>query len=200
MNHPRLMRRDLEQVVAARHDARGERRRAGGGARRLAGVLGPVVFVSTWAVLGQRRGDGYSPVADPISRLAAVDAPDRLVMTAGMLALAAGIGAWSSTLPCSIGRRAAQATALATVAIAVTPLGSSVGGVPHGVAAATAYATLAALPVATRRARSSTTVTSIVAALLLASIVSPSGHGLFQRAGLTLGHAWIVTRACRPAV
>ena len=42
-------------------------------ARALGGVVGPGVFIATWAVLGA-RAEGYSPVQDPISRLAATDA------------------------------------------------------------------------------------------------------------------------------
>lgn len=160
-------------------------------------MLGPVSFGLAWAVLGRRHGDGYSPIADPISRLAATDAPDRAAMTAGMLALAAGVGLWGTTLGSSTARRLGYGTALATIGIAATPLGSSAGGIPHVVAAGTAYATLAALPAATQPSRSSGAVTAGVAACLLASVMAPAGRGFLQRAGLTIGHAWIVTQACR---
>lgn len=169
------------------------------GVRRLGGILGPVAFITAWAVLGRRRGDGYSAVADPISRLAAVGAPDRVAMTAGMLALAGGIGAWSSTLRSAATRRMGGATALATLGIAVTPLGSSVGGVPHAVAAGAAYAALTLLPVVARRTRGAAAVSVVAGTLLLASVSAPSARGVLQRAGLTVAHAWIVARAFRPA-
>lgn len=53
------------------------------------GVVGPVAFITAWAVLGSTQ-PYYSPIADPISRLAAIDAPTSVAMTGGFLAFAAG--------------------------------------------------------------------------------------------------------------
>ena len=41
--------------------------------RAFAGIAGPATFIAAWSVLGATRS-GYSPVHDPISRLAAVEA------------------------------------------------------------------------------------------------------------------------------
>ena len=54
-------------------------------------IAGPVAFVTAWAALGAGAG-GYDPARDAISRLAALGAPTRPAMTAGLLALAAGMG------------------------------------------------------------------------------------------------------------
>jgi hypothetical protein len=180
--------------------------------RALGGVAGPAAFVTAWSVLGARRGGGYSPIDDPISRLAAVDAPTRVAMTAGFLAFAAGVSMYAQELRRASGSgagRAALATALATVGIAATPLDSPLGGVPHAACAGLAYATLAATPLlAARRLRdeghatAATTSTALglaSGACLLTSILAPSATGFWQRVGLTLGDVWIVASALRIA-
>ena len=65
--------------------------------RSIAGAVAPSVFITAWAVLGART-DGYSPVDDPISRLAAVGAPTRIPMTAALVAYAIGLGAYAGQL------------------------------------------------------------------------------------------------------
>jgi hypothetical protein len=176
-------------------------------ARRLAqagGVAGPAAFVAAWAVLGARAA-GYSPVEDPISRLAAVGAPSRTAMTAGMLAFAGGVTAFAVAERRSLGRGAAMATgltAVATAAVAALPLDASFGDAPHAGAVAVAYAALAAAPwldgvSAGRRRTLSHVVGAAIATALVASVVAPDHHGLLQRTGLTIGDAWIVAGAAR---
>src|SRR4051812_28975626 len=107
--------------------------------RALGGIVGPAAFVAAWASLGPRAPD-YSPVHDPISRLAAVGAPTRVAMTAGFLAFSAGVLPASTVLrrTHSPATGAAAATAaLATAAVALAPLGASFGDVPHAAAAGT---------------------------------------------------------------
>ncbi len=58
--------------------------------RALSGIVGPVAFTLAWAVSG-RRQDAYSVRHEHISGLAAPDATDPQIMTAGFLAL--GLGA-----------------------------------------------------------------------------------------------------------
>lgn len=172
----------------------------------LAGIAGPVAFIAAWSILGLRRA-GYSPVHDPISRLAAVDAPMRAVMTAGFLAFGAGVGLYAPQLRRVAGGSAVAAavTAAATVGIAATPLGGSLGDGPHAVAAGIAYTALAATPLLAVRklhatghpALSATSAATglAIGALLAASAILPQGTGLAQRAGLTLGDAWIIASA-----
>jgi hypothetical membrane protein len=175
----------------------------------VGGIIGPAAFIATWSVLGTRRAQ-YSPLHDPISRLAAVDAPTRWAMTAGFIAFSAGVGAYAlaarRTLPGGVAAAAAT-TAGATLAVAALPLGGPGGDGPHAVAAAVAYASLAAAPLAVGRAsrdaeRASVRHASLgtalaVGAALAASALAPSYAGLLQRAGLTLGDVWIAATATR---
>lgn len=176
--------------------------------RAVGGVVGPAAFVGTWATLGLRKV-GYSPIDDPISRLAAVDASTRWAMSAGLVAFGAGVSLYAAELAVAVPGKAAAAaatTAAATIGIALTPLGSAVGGTAHAIAAGLAYSGLAATPVLaaktlaaqgrTTAAKASTLAGVATAALLLASVASPSRTGLLQRVGLTIGDAWIVASAC----
>lgn len=173
----------------------------------LGGMAGPVAFIATWAVLGTGR-EGYSPVHDPISRLAAVDASSRGAMTAGFLAFGVGVGAYAPALRARLSGGAGVAaaiTAAATVGVGALPLGGAGGDRPHAVAAGIAYTALAATPLLgarglaahgrSRAAAGSIAIAAIVAAALAASTVLPRGVGLAQRIGLTAGDAWIVATA-----
>lgn len=172
----------------------------------LGGVVGPAAFVAAWAVLG-RRLPGYSPVDDAISRLAAGGAPDRYVMTAGLVALGTGLPLYGSALRATLPGPAwvcATATGLATLGVATFPLGSPTPDRIHGIFAGIGYATLAATPLVaaaplarsgrTGWARVSVAAGLVSGASLLATLAGPAS-GLFQRLGLTTGHAWIVAGA-----
>ncbi len=92
-------------------------------------VVGPVAFVAAWAVAGAAT-EGYSPIDEAISRLAAVDAPQRNVMTLGFVAYGAYLLAAVPVLRrSSIGRcwPAVAVNALATWAVAALPLDRSSG-------------------------------------------------------------------------
>jgi hypothetical protein len=175
--------------------------------RAWGGVVGPAVFVIAWVVLG-RRQSGYSPVQDPISRLAAVDAPSRAAMTAAFLTFGAGVALYARELRSALPGGAALAaatTAAATVGIAAAPLGSSLGGAAHAACAGVAYVALALAPILGGRAffrqgRTAAAGLSVVAGALcggalVGSAISDRGIGLFQRTGLTVGDIWIVGTA-----
>lgn len=177
--------------------------------RALGGVIGPAAFVGAWLVLGLRRA-GYSPADDSISRLAAIDAPSRWAMTAGFVAFGTGVSIYATELRIGLPGGAAYAaltSAVATVGIAVTPLGSALGGTAHASCAGVAYAALASTPILGGRslaaqgyataAKASTLAGMVTGATLLASAISPTSTGLLQRIGLTVGDAWIVASACR---
>ena len=166
-------------------------------ARCVAGISGPGLFVATWSILG-RRDKSYSPIREPISRLAAVGAPSQIAMTAGFLIYAAGVAAFAPNLK-SRGRwasRCALANAGSMAAIAAFPLGRRNGDRPHVIAAGAAYATLSAIPLveaqeSKARHQTNNLIGTAAAALLLLSILSDRVQGAAQRAGLTLGHTWI---------
>lgn len=170
------------------------------------GVVGPAAFVTAWSVLGA-TASGYSPVDDAISRLAASGAPTRVPMSAGFAVFGAGMALFGVSLRSALpgpGWVLAMATGAATLAVAALPLETSIGDIPHHVAGAAGYATLAALPVVAaassagqkRRGwvRYSRATGALSAACLVASTLGPA-HGLFQRAGLTVADVWVVVTA-----
>ncbi len=180
-----------------------------GGTRRLAaigGIAGPVTFVSAWAALGAGAG-GYDPTRDAISRLAALGAPTRPAMTAGLLALAAGMGLYGFALrgpdppPRSLGRSGPAwllpvANGVATLAVAALPLGGR-SDWAHGVAAGLGYVTLAAIPAVVGRRPLPVAIGLVSALCLLLTVLADDRDGLFQRLGLTVAQAWVVVSAAR---
>ena len=98
-------------------------------------------------------------------------------------------------------------SAAGSVAIAATPLEGPLGGNVHASAAGVAYASLVALqltgaaPLAERTGRPAVVPVSRAMAALSAVCLAGNAFGpesvtgLFQRVGLTTGHAWIVASA-----
>jgi Protein of unknown function (DUF998) len=81
----------------------------------LCGVLGPAAFTAAWLV-AQRRQDEYQVRHEHISGLAAKDANDPHVMTAGFVALGGCTIAFASALDQRLGPRAGAGPALIGVA------------------------------------------------------------------------------------
>ncbi|MEZ5372050.1 MAG: DUF998 domain-containing protein [Microthrixaceae bacterium] len=110
--------------------------------RAIGGLVGPAAFIGAWAT-GTVVLDGYSPVPDAISRLAAVGADTRWLMTAGFL------GFTAASIPAAAAIRRAVpgsawtgvlGTGLATAVVAALPLDrSDAVDAAHGVAAAVGY-------------------------------------------------------------
>lgn len=171
------------------------------------GILGPVLFVAAWLVGGFLE-PRYSPVHDAISRLAAVGASTRLLMTAGLAAFATGMFVFAGALrrdlpgPAWI---AVVAAGLASVGVLATPLGETarIDDV-HGFFAVAGYVSLAAVPLLAAgplgasglagAAGVSVTV-AIGAGVCLAATAFDAVPGLFQRVGLTLLDAWVAGAA-----
>jgi hypothetical membrane protein len=170
-------------------------------------VVGPTVFVASWAALGAVK-DGYSPLHDPISDLAAVHASTRVVMTVAFVVFTIGLACYSCALRSALAGPAwiaALTTGIATLGVAAFPLDhSSTVDTAHGVFAGTGYVTLAATallsiaPLA-RIERKPWAVGAAIAggtsAIALALTLTGSLHGLFQRSGLTAGDIWVVASA-----
>ena len=169
------------------------------------GVIGPIGFVSAWTIGGIVTSRRYSPVEDTISQLAAIGAPTRTLMTAGMVAFGVAVPAYGLALRRALPGRAwvaAAATGIATLGVAATPLDRS----PlldnlHLAAAGAGYITLAAVPLLARKALIAeghgrlaafgTAMSAVSAAALPISIVV-SQSGLFQRIGLTAGDVFLI--------
>ncbi len=176
-------------------------------AAALGGIIGPVAFAGAWIATGAAAGH-YSPVDDAISRLAAVHAPTRAAMTAGFVAFGVGVPCYAWALRCALPGRAwltAAATGLATLGVAAAPLDrSATGDHLHACFAGLGYVTLAATPLLAaitlrrdnqRAAARVSAGAGAFAAASLALTLTGNAHGLFQRAGLSAGDAWIVASA-----
>ncbi len=183
-----------------------------------AGILGPVAFVATWAVLGAMR-DGYDPVAQAISELGEIGAASRPWMSAafvvfGVAGLPFAFGL-ARILPRG-GRAVGIAAAVCgvmTVGAAFFPCtatcpgpGTTFTDTGHSVVAVTGYLGLMAAPLLTgvlllrtRRGRGFA-VWSIVAGGLGTVLMLAWAMGLFGAAGgagqrifNTLADVWWLT-------
>ncbi|MDQ6840059.1 MAG: DUF998 domain-containing protein [Actinomycetota bacterium] len=179
------------------------------GVLTAAGVVGPLLFVTDWAVLGAIRSH-YSPINDAISRLAETGAPTRAAMTVGFIIYGGGLVAYAAS-PLSGLPRAVKillaGTGVSTFGVAAFSLDAAGRGNAHATFAGVGYATLAAAPVVAAGiwvgtadhgpwVRVSVVAGLVTAAFLIASLFAPS-HGLLQRVGLTVGDAWVVATAVR---
>ena len=151
-----------------------------------------MAFVTAWATLGAGAA-GYDPTRDAISRLAAYGAPTRVAMTAGLVALGAGMGLYGLAL------RPRPAWVLPvlnggiTMAVAAFALGGKVDAA-HGVFAGLGYVTLAAIPVVVGRRPASVAI-GMASGLCLLLTTVVDREGLLQRLGLTIAQAWVVVNA-----
>jgi Protein of unknown function (DUF998) len=174
----------------------------------LGGVVGPVTFLGAWVVGGAVTTAHYSPIHDPISRLAAIGTDTRGWMSAGLVGFGLGVPLYGVALRAAVSGRAwmgAVATGLATLGVAAAPLGrSATGDTVHGVFALAGYLSLASTPLLAapslvrkgQRTLASVGVASCgVTALALVLAATTTQRGLFQRIGLTSTHLWIVASA-----
>jgi len=173
----------------------------------LAGVAGPVGFIAGWLVAGALTA-GYSSVDEAISRLAANGAPNRALMTAAFVCFGIAVPAYALVLRRRLpgpAWAAAAASGVATLGVALFPLGISAGvDSAHNALAGLGYAALVAVPLLAagplaegshRRAAAASLVVGVAAGLcLMASLLGPV-HGLDQRVGLTLLDLWLIASA-----
>ena len=167
-------------------------------------IVGPAAFISAWVASGALT-EGYSPIRDHISDLAAIDAPTRPLMNLGFTAFAVAVGLAASPMRRHLGTPAAfvlGANAVLSIGIMLAPLGQSEQGDQiHGVVAGLGYLALAvtapaAAPVLAKRSRSlavaSAAVGAVSMASLVASLVFKDQSGFWQRAGITTTDAWLI--------
>ena len=140
--------------------------------------------------------EDYDPTRQAISRLAGAGAPTRVTMTAGLVALAAGMVLFGLLLRPRPVWLLPVANGMTALAVAALPLGHGYD-TAHGVTAALGYVTLAAIPVVVGRRTPVTVAASLVSALCLLTSVLVTWDGLFQRAGLTVAHLWVMVSALR---
>ena len=143
---------------------------------------------------------GYDPVTDAISRLAELGAPNRWIVTSGMIAFGLGALVFAGLLR----RSAAVALVIAglsSFAVATFPCtqgcpgGGSFTDVAHVLAAAAFYVAFVLVPLLHHR-RGPVVVVALVAGAALALHGGGVGpNGLLQRSGLTILDAWLVVTA-----
>jgi hypothetical protein len=151
-----------------------------------------VAFVTAWAALGAGAA-GYDPTRDAISRLAALGASTRPAMTAGLVALGAGMALYGYALRPDPAWPLPVVNGAITLTVAALPLGG-VYDDAHGAAAALGYVTLAAIPVAVGRRPLSIAI-GLVSGLCLLLTAALDRDGLFQRVGLTVAQTWVAISA-----
>ena len=180
------------------------------GGRWLAagGVIGPAAFVGAWVAGAAATTRPYSHVHDAISRLAAVGADTRPLMTGGFVGFGVAVPMYAAAFRRVVDGPAwgsAVATGVATLAVAALPLDrSSAVDTWHGIAASVGYVTLAATPLLAARPLAAQgrrglalagVAAGVVSAVALLLTTTSLPHGLFQRVGLTASDAWIVASA-----
>jgi hypothetical protein len=129
-------------------------------------------------------------------------------MTGGFVWFGVAVPVYSLALRDALEGRAwlaAMGTGLASLGVAAVPLDASrTADLVHGGFATVGYATLALVPLAAagslsargyRRAAAVSRLVGVLTAACLAATVIGPAHGLFQRAGLTLGDAWLAASA-----
>ncbi len=167
--------------------------------RALAGLAAPLSFVGAWLVAGART-PGYSALRDHVSDLAAIGAPTRPLMTAGLLGFGVLAPLWATTLEDPRVRASVIVGGVGTLGVAAAPLGASFGDGPHVAAAAVSYVGMALAPALGARSlgapRTSYALTVLAGALLVGSTLGRYDGGL-QRAGLGVTDAWLAVQAVR---
>lgn len=175
----------------------------------LLAALGPVSFIAAWVLGGWLTDMDYSPVPEPISRLASAGSDVQLLMSAGFVAFGFLGFAFALVLLRLHARWAAASatlTSVATFGVAAAPLGySDMLNWWHGFTAIGGYTALVATPVLAYRtldARSpwlarSGMATAAIAVLCLLLMPTELPTGLFQRLGLTAVHSWIIVVGLR---
>lgn len=171
----------------------------------IGGAVGPIGFVSAWAIGGIVTSRRYSPVEDTISQLAAIGAPTRALMTAGMVVFGVAVPTYAVALRDALPGRAwiaAAATGIATLGVAAAPLDhSDVVDTLHLIAAGAGYVTLAAVPLLAHRALSDAghrklatfgLAMAAVSAVALPTSLVVAQTGLFQRMGLAAGDLFLI--------
>jgi len=115
----------------------------------VSSAAAPVLLIGGWTVAAGLQPGEFDSVADTISALAALDANDRWVMTAGL----AGLGVCHIATALALkplarpGRLLLGAGGVATLLVAAFPLpADGNGSVPHTIAAGAAFTALSVWP------------------------------------------------------
>ena len=174
-----------------------------------AGIVGPAFFIASWIASGLLR-DGYDPVSQSISELAAIDTPDRWIVTSGMIVFGLSAIVFGGRMRHQLGRRAGAAMAIAgfaSLGVAAFPCSSGCPGAEssgtdmgHLVMAAIHYVAFTSVPFLAARGDGSFVIAArslaaLAAVALIAQAAGIGPNGLMQRLGLTLNDVWMIGMA-----
>lgn len=178
----------------------------------VAGIAGPLAFILSWVVAGTLR-DGYDPVNDAISRLAETGAPQRWIVTAGMISFGIATlifarGPAGDTTPTT--RWFLVAAGFSSFAVAAFPctagcpgVGSTAVDTAHVIAAGVHYVALTSAPLSIWAARHHERgyprfcliLGGAAGVALISQAMGIGPNGLMQRIGLSLNDAWMIATA-----
>jgi Protein of unknown function (DUF998) len=154
--------------------------------------------VTSWVVAGALRA-GYDPVHDAISRLAEIGAPDRLIVTSGMVIFGLGcliVAPGWERAP----RIALLVAGLSSFGVAAFPCtegcpgSGSLTDTMHSVMAGIHYVALVTTPFLAGPAFWGPAAAVLAALALSAHVWGPGPNGLMQRIGLTTLDVWLIGR------
>lgn len=167
-------------------------------------IVGPTAFISAWLLSGALT-PGYSPFREHISDLAAVNASTHDLMNLGFGTFAVSVAAAIVPARRFLGTPAAVAlgaNVALTIGIALAPLGrDAAGDRTHAVVAGLGYLALAAAapsaaPFLAKRSRRAAVASVGIGLASMAclglSFVRPES-GFWQRAGISVTDAWLIT-------
>lgn len=172
----------------------------------IAGIIGPVAFIACW-VAGSIILKDYSPIQDPISRLAEPGVETRRLMTVGLVVFGIGMLVYAASLYRAFtgwSWTAAIIAGGATFGVIFFPLKNGESTPLHAAFAALGYIALIcivafAIPMFVHDHRTAWVVFSAIVVVVSAVNLGITGfgfmHGLFQRVGLTTLDVWIILSA-----
>jgi hypothetical membrane protein len=141
----------------------------------LSATAAPVLLIGGWTVAAAHQPGRFDPVVETISALAARGATDRWIMTVALtgVGLCHIVTALAMRPAAVAGRTVLAAGGIATLMVAAFPLpADESGSTAHGLAAGTAFLTLAAWPAfALRRSASAPAVVRPAVALPVAAVL-----------------------------
>lgn len=165
--------------------------------------MGPVAFVTSWALAAPGYDDrSWLAVTrgEPISRLAAADAPQQWLVTCGLVAFGLGVLLARAAVTGRVLRAALATVGLSSLVVAATPLEAGLDA-PHYVAAGAGYVGLVVVALAWPAAGAARAAGLLAATLggaaLVASLPPTDLSGLWQRTGLTVLDTWLVATCLR---
>ena len=163
--------------------------------------MAPLYFISCWVYAGAIR-DGYNPVRDAISRLAELGAPNRYIVTSGMVVFGVGCLLFAGLLrkPASISMTVAGLASFGVAAFPCTegcPGFGSLTDTAHILFAGLHYVSFGLTPVLHSRKPVVLTIAGLAGLALLIQATGLGPNGLFQRIGLTTLDAWLIATASR---